>query len=165
MLLAGAVPACLLFTDAINSAPKVMIVAPATLHPRDRAMFTAQASDPDGDTVTLEWFVAPKKCQAVTAAEWAELQPTSTEDVLYLDVAGHDPFCVRVVARDRQGATSAAQPYEVTPQNRPPAPTLTVDPPMGAASFPLYTTCWGAWAWLTLGVTVVGAILRLMMGL
>jgi hypothetical protein len=35
----------------------------------------------------------------------------------------------------------------------------------GTWTFPLYTTCWGAWAWLTLGVTVVGAILRLMMGL
>ena len=32
----------------------------------------------------------------------------------------------------------------------------------GTWTFPLYPTCWGAWAWLTLGVTVAGTIVRLM---
>lgn len=32
----------------------------------------------------------------------------------------------------------------------------------GTWTFPLYQGCWGAWAWLTLGVTVLGSAFRLM---
>ena len=32
----------------------------------------------------------------------------------------------------------------------------------GTWTFPFYSTCWAAWAWLTLGVMVVGTIIRLM---
>ena len=134
LLLLATAPACLLYTDPINSAPKVTMIAPATVHPHERVTFKAQASDPDGDAVSLDWYAVARKCAEV-GAEWGD--PTTT-DVFTLEVPDHNPFCVRLVARDRHGASVAAEPYQGIPVNRVPVPTLTVDPP-SAGSFPLYT--------------------------
>jgi hypothetical protein len=137
LLLAGATPACLLYTDPINSAPTVTLVAPAVVHPFERDVYRAQASDPDGDSVTLQWEMAPGKCP-ISAADWA-MQPRTTGDTFEVQPPNHDPFCVGVMAVDGQGATSKPQFSDGTPSNRPPAPTLTSDPPL-ASSFPLYTS-------------------------
>jgi hypothetical protein len=100
-LLLATAPACLLYTDPINSAPKVTMIAPASVHPHERVTFKAQASDPDGDAVSLDWYAVARKCAEVGAGGWGD--PTTT-DVFELEVPDHNPFCVRVVARDRHGA-------------------------------------------------------------
>jgi hypothetical protein len=138
LLLAGAVPACLLYTDPINSPPKVTMTAPAVVYPGKRDIFQAQGSDPDGDAVTVEWSLIDGKCPPICSSNWGP-EPPTTGDTFEILPMNHQPFCVRVRAVDEHGATSTPKCYEVTPQNHPPVPTLSVDPPMGAGSFPLYT--------------------------
>jgi hypothetical protein len=138
-LLLLAAPACLLYTDPINTAPRVVnMIAPATVFPGKSDIYRAEASDPDGDSVSVEWSVAEGKCQEIRAEDWAAAE-ASTGDTFSFTPANHDPFCVRVMARDRHGAPSAPRFFDGMPLNRPPAPVLTVDPPAGPASFPLYT--------------------------
>src|SRR4051812_41601871 len=67
VLLASALPACLLFTDPINSAPRVTIVPVPSFHVHETLTFRAMASDPDGDPVTLSWAQVPKPCASVSA--------------------------------------------------------------------------------------------------
>jgi hypothetical protein len=136
LVLAGAAPACLLYTDPINSAPRVTMMPPASVHPHETLTFRAQASDPDGDRVTLDWYSLTGKCPDSCADSST---PAATGDAFEMTVEGHDPFCVRVVARDRYGATSEPQCYTGNPQNHPPEAVLSVDPPL-VDSFPLYTT-------------------------
>jgi hypothetical protein len=139
LLLAGVAPACLLYTDPINSPPEVIeIVAPTNLHPNEMATFQGRATDPDGDTVVLLWTMAEQGCKAVTAGDWDQ-RPTSSDPKFAVTVKGHQTFCVRLVAQDHHGALSAPKLYEGKALNSRPATTLSVDPPMGMASFPLYT--------------------------
>ena len=137
LLLAGFAPACLLYTDPINSAPRVMIVAPQSFRANETATFQGKASDPDGDPVNLIWAMAYQSCKGV---DWADRATSSDADFPVL-LRGHEPFCVRLLAQDRPyGALSAPQFFEGHAQNRPPEPTLGIDPLPGTASFPLYTS-------------------------
>jgi hypothetical protein len=138
VLLSGTLPACLLFTDPINSAPRVTIVPVPVFHVNEAVTFAAMASDPDGDPVTLSWSRVPKACADVSRAEWDAAIPVvvSKLEVTPLD---HQPFCVRVVATDQQGAPTPSEPYDARPENRSPVVVVSSDPPLGA-SFPLYTS-------------------------
>lgn len=141
LLLAGA-PACLLYTDPINSPPQVtMIVAPQSFHSNQMATFQGKASDPDGDAVELLWATVDRECKAVSPADWDKQpkQSTSLDGQFAVTPRGHQPFCVRVWARDKHGATSDPREVEGQAQNQAPLTTLAVDPPMGMAGFPLYT--------------------------
>jgi hypothetical protein len=135
-LLLGA-PACLLYTDPINTAPRVSMTTPATVYPGQLGTYRAQASDPDGDRVQVEWYVAEGMCP-LKPEDWAAQAPTIGETFTYKP-ENHQPFCVRVLARDQHGATSPPRFWDGTPGNRPPAPVLAIDPPPGTP-FPLYTT-------------------------
>jgi len=139
LLLAGAAPACLLYTDPINSPPQVMIVAPTSFQSSKDAIFQGRATDPDGDKVDLIWALAERECKAVSAADWAQ-RPASYDEQFAVKVNGHQPFCVRLLGQDRHGARSEPQVFEGQAQNRPPEVTLSVDPPLGMGSFPLYTS-------------------------
>jgi hypothetical protein len=136
-LLASASPACLLYTHPINSAPQVTIVAPTDIFP-GHITLTADASDPDGESVDLRWSVAEKPCNAVTDEDWTSGDWKSGPSAHTFDVmiSGHEPFCVRVIARDPQGAETTAKLFDGTPANRPPRFMLTADPNAGAV--PLY---------------------------
>jgi hypothetical protein len=140
VLLASAAPACLLYTDPINSRPQVTIVGPTSVvHPHDRVTFTAMASDPDGEQPTLTWAAIGKPCEPrPTAADWAQAGQTGSDSSFTMTVAGHDPFCVRVVAEDGHGARTEGELYPVVPKNRAPVMTLGADP--AAASYDLYST-------------------------
>jgi hypothetical protein len=139
LVLAGVAPACLLYTDPINSPPQVMIVAPQNLHPNQTATFQGRATDPDGDAVVLSWAMVGQACGSVKAADW-DASTAEHEPAFSMRVNGHQPFCLRLVAQDSYGAQSAPQLYDGKAQNRPPVTTLAVDPPLGAGSFPLFTT-------------------------
>jgi hypothetical protein len=137
VLLASAVPACLLYTDPINQAPQVAIVPPAMIYP-GTLTFTAQASDPDGDIPILLWSTVKKSCSDARA-DWPTAKTTTT-DSFDVQVTGHDPFCVRVIAQDRYGAQTPGKDYQGTPRNRSPQVVLTTDPPLPAGtSLPLYS--------------------------
>jgi hypothetical protein len=137
LLLAGFAPACLLYTDPINSPPQVMMVAPQSFVSNRTATFHGTASDPDGDQVTLIWAMAYQGCKS--GIDWQSL-PTKAGEDFEVTPKGHEPFCVRLVAEDRYGARSLPKEVERKAQNRAPATTLAVDPPQGTASFPLYTS-------------------------
>jgi hypothetical protein len=141
-LLAATVPACLLYTDAINSAPQVMIVPPASVHANEQITFQASASDPDGDPLTLTWERVNRACADVTSDDWESGAERSKSETFQMQVAGHEPFCVRVVAEDRHGARTASKPFDGAPANRPPTMIkLGVDGATAAISaYPLYTT-------------------------
>lgn len=120
-LLAGWTAGCLLFTDAINNAPSVAITVQQdgqdanSLVRSKTAYFTAQASDPDQSTDSLQfdWYQG-KTCDKALAGS-----PVPN--------AGHVPFpfqpadlgtgCVAVVVTDNRGATATATlKYEVVDQ-------------------------------------------------
>lgn len=139
-LLVSAVPACLLYTDPINSPPEVTIVPPMmAVYPNQQVNLEARYRDPDGDEVTLHWQSLPKPCSGParpTAGDWAASAPTVNQR--FLVALGHVSVCVRVVGQDEHGARAAPQELELSPTNRAPALTLSVAP-LPNGSVPLYS--------------------------
>ena len=125
-------PACLLYTDAINSAPTVTrIVVPAG--PLDRGQsitVDAVASDPDQDPLQYAWWVTPEACppQAVptpSPTTSVGAQPTYT---FTLPEGDSPSVCVWVVVTDPHGASDFATATILT-ENRPPTAVIDVQRP------------------------------------
>jgi hypothetical protein len=139
-LLVSATPACLLYTDPINSAPRVSLV-PLTMpvHRHQMVQVEAQASDPDGDAVTLSWSVARKPCVDAVGTDWKDVaaEPPRFQR-LALMVSDHGALCVRVIGQDSHGARTASEPLEIVPANREPAVTVAVAG--GTGPVPLFST-------------------------
>jgi hypothetical protein len=134
LLLVSAPPACLLYTDRINRPPRVAIKVPEHLFPGVPTRFQAESSDPDGDDVSLFWMRVDGACPD----DWKGVSPAGMGDE-YTMVPGQTPFCLRLVARDSDGAESAAQ-FPGNPMNRPPEIAITLGDPAPAESYPLYTS-------------------------
>jgi hypothetical protein len=137
LLLVSAPPACLLYTDRINGAPTVAIVAPDAVFPGKDAAFAARVSDPDGDVVTLRWMRVERDCQKTTAEDWKGVAPVAMGQS-YSMVPGQTAFCLHLVATDSSGAESMAA-YAGNPRNSRPAVQLSVVDPAAADRYPLYT--------------------------
>jgi hypothetical protein len=133
------------FTDPINMSPTVRIDAPPD--PIFRGVpvpYTATASDPDGDTVTLQWALKAKACppdfqsQSLWPVDgWKPGNNGSNE----LDLGAADTtstFCVWVKASDRYGAANV-DARTGDPQDQAPVAALDLVSPADAQSFPLHT--------------------------
>ena len=126
------------YTGPINMRPSVRITTPLDPIFRGQALtYTATASDPDGDPVTLQWVETAGACPS--GFDQPSVWPTSgwTPGDRFV-VQGKDtesPFCVWVEARDAFGATTVdACPGD--PQDRAPVAVLELASP---ANMPSYT--------------------------
>jgi hypothetical protein len=132
-----------LYTDPINMAPHVHIVLlrPAMILRGDVATFGADLSDPDGDTVALQWThttgapPSPPDCPTDPAVY---LQPANWPDPLTWPRSSSQTYevsppdsgaCVWAFARDQNGAVTAAAPYPVQPGNHAPVPVIDIVEP------------------------------------
>jgi hypothetical protein len=123
---------CLLFTDPINRAPSVTIVAPSgSVYRGQPAGFWVTVSDDHDSLSTLQirWAELPSQsqdCNWVTGSNWTNLAPDSTPssaDAPYEFVAKNlSPICLCAQAADRDHASTVAC-HLVNPVN--PPPTIT----------------------------------------
>ena len=135
------------FTDPINMSPTVRIDAPLDpvsrkpLDPIFRGLqpvtYTATASDPDGDSVSLQWERAAGAClsqdlDAQSSWPTSGWNPGKELDLLAADTTS--TFCVWVKATDRFGA-SAVDARTGDPQDRAPVASLELVSPPNAPSF------------------------------
>jgi hypothetical protein len=137
-----------LYTDPINMAPRVQIVLvrPGTILRGDVATFGAEISDPDGDSVALQWThtTGSASSQADCPKDQAVYQqPVNWPDPLKwprssgpaYDVSPPDSgACVWAFAQDQNGAITAAEPRLVLPGNHPPVPLIDILEPDPAPS-------------------------------
>lgn len=96
------------FDVVANQAPTVAILAPAqdtTILVGDSVRFRAEATDPDGDPVTVVWSFSP------TDPTFIGSPPDSVvgADAGFVAFVPADTFAVSVIARDDAGATSTVQ--------------------------------------------------------
>jgi len=118
-LLASGTAGCLLFTDAINSAPAVSISAqqdPLQLARGLDAQFTAVANDPDQgtDSLTFDWY-RDKTCDKALSGEPED--PNRGLALFTFHPKDLGPGCIAVVVTDNHGATATATVnYEVVDQ-------------------------------------------------
>lgn len=121
------------FTDPINMRPSVRIDTPTQATFRgEPIMYTATASDPDGDAVTLRWAQVQGDCPApgaVAASDWQQVNvlKLQAKDTL-------KPYCALVWATDRYGA-AAFDARPSNPTNRAPLVSLDVVMPTDPASY------------------------------
>lgn len=147
-LLAIAVLACVggcLYTDPINMPPRVEIQAAGDIWRNQAPTFTARISDPNGDSVTLDWglttcvkdpTVATASCAPCPVGANEYLSPDRWPKTLFrqqsytVDKADTlQPFCVWAFATDSQGARQVAVPLAVNPMNHPPVAAIRVVKP------------------------------------
>lgn len=116
---------CLLFTDPINEAPKVIIEGPVQVVRHQPAEFKVVSLEDEDDLGALEWGRIDARnegCSGITNADWGE-----AVGLAWLDrnaPYGFTPETVRVVcvcarATDRHGAVGLAC-QRVAPVNAPP---------------------------------------------
>ncbi len=113
------------YTNRINVPPTVEInEAPIDVWRGQRATFTATASDPDRDVVTLEWAITTGACpDAQDPATWPAARETRPS---YVVPSPSDPFCIWVFATDPYGATKHAH-RSVDPKNHVPVARIDVE--------------------------------------
>jgi hypothetical protein len=125
------------FTSPVNMPPEVTIVSPPDRVERGQpAIFTALASDPDGEVPHLDWELEPRPCAPddTLPSHWGGTSQSGPSfPVMGKDPSGmgkdtSGPFCVLVRATDAYGATSIAAANEV-PYNHPPVPMIKVVAP------------------------------------
>jgi hypothetical protein len=125
------------FTSPVNMSPTVRIDAPSTPVVRGQpAPFTATASDPDGDSLTVLMNDTAGPCPkdfdlpAQWPSEgWNALQPHQVS-------SPEDPFCVWAKATDRYGAISVDAVTE-NPQDHAPTAVIALVSPAETSSFPV----------------------------
>jgi hypothetical protein len=139
---------CILFTDSVNSPPTVQIEVPDGTFARGQMiLLTANASDPDGDAISLSWSTSMGYCpnppDATQRPPATYLSPAGTPTFSYTFKSG-DPskVCVWVLATDARGAW-AFDAKPVSSEDRPPVAAITVLEPTTMASngmYELYST-------------------------
>jgi hypothetical protein len=143
VLVCVAADGCILFTDPVNSKPSVFIVPPTGPFVRGQTIkIMASASDPDGDTVRLEWSTKPGDCPmtldlAQRPATTFQSPPGDPTFKLMFQPTDPSTVCVWVLATDPQGAT-AFDAHTVTSDDRPPEAVITILEPTSTARNGLY---------------------------
>jgi hypothetical protein len=147
-LFATAAAGC--FTGPINHPPDIVISGPATPLRKQPAIYSANATDRDGDRRRVMWSRVASPCADDTGPDsWPkEWMSTGDEVTLMLDDdATNAPFCLWALAIDAHGAKNADH-MAVVPQNQAPAAQLAVVQPEavgftdtgGIGKYPLYST-------------------------
>jgi len=132
------------FSDPVNMRPTVRIDTPRTSDGQladpffrgTKLLYTATASDPDGDVPTVVWqlvtgdgcqpgFDSPEKWPKGSWSPQMVVQPGDTQG----------PFCVWAKATDSHGA-AAVDARTGDPQDHPPVAVLALASPAPARSFP-----------------------------
>jgi hypothetical protein len=132
---------CLLFTDPINMPPTVKLVMdPAQIWHGQPAAFQANVSDPNGDTVTLDWAYVSGPCSD-DAVPGPALRARGQSNYAVPGSETAMPFCVWVFATDSHGATAAPAHSQVDPLDHAPVAAISVVRPNPVPPvFPLYST-------------------------
>jgi hypothetical protein len=135
---------CILYTQPVNSAPTVKIVAPTQVIVRGQEIeIAANVTDPDGDPVTLGWSTSSSdKCAPPLDATMRPpatfiSPPGAPEFPLTLAPNDATSVCVWVIATDSHGAT-AVDAIVVSSENRPPVAVIEVLEPTTKTSGGLY---------------------------
>jgi hypothetical protein len=139
MLACLLVPGCLLYTGPVNTAPEVEILTPMGPFARCQMVkVVAQASDADGDKLTLEWSTSPGPCPQ--PPERAARPPTIFQSpadnpsfTLTLPPDMASTVCVWVKVTDGPGA-SKTKAIAISDENRPPTALIEVLSPTTKAS-------------------------------
>jgi hypothetical protein len=118
LLLVGATPGCLLYTDRINHSPEVSVSWPAHVYARMSVLVPATATDPDGEAVSLSWSRVDRPCPQASASDWSNAGSAPGRSY-QLEVPDRRPFCVKVVARDEAGAEAVVL-LDGAPEDRAP---------------------------------------------
>jgi hypothetical protein len=133
------------YTGPVNMPPTVHINPPSgRIFRGQAATYTATASDPDHEGVTLRWAWTPGHCPAdflspsIRPAAWATRQEPDADFVME-PANTRSPFCVWVMALDRYGA-AAVDVTSTEPDNHPPIAVLDLVEPQTATPFPIHTT-------------------------
>lgn len=129
---------CLLYTKPINRPPTgVDISMPSGTGRNTALVFTAIATDPDGDVLSYQWAHDDGPCAATGPR--APLQPGGPTYTVTRVALG--PFCVWLRVSDQYGASGELARRETGIANAAPVPALTVQQPSGnvGQAFPLYS--------------------------
>jgi hypothetical protein len=129
------------YTGPINMRPTVSIHAPPDPIFRGLPLtYTATASDPDGDTVTLEWVETAGACPSGfdQPSAWPTTGWTPGDRLVVQGKDSESPFCVWVEARDPYGAATV-DAHTGDPQDRAPVAVLELAMPPNAPSYPAHT--------------------------
>lgn len=131
ILLGLAAPACL-FTDAINTSPRVDELALSPPMPSRGQMVTvsASASDPDGDRLRYEWSSADGACPVPLDPSLRPATEQMTETYTFtLDAQSNDGRCVWLLLSDVHGAYAVPRAIDVVPHNHAPVAVIDVQQP------------------------------------
>jgi hypothetical protein len=148
VLVCVAAEGCILFTGKVNTPPTVSIVLPPGPFMRGLPIpIKADASDPDGDTLRLEWSTsmgdcAPQLDLAQRPATIFQSPPGDPSFSLKFDAGDPPQKCVWVLATDPQGA-KAFDAKTVKTENQPPEAVISILEPTTTArngQYELYST-------------------------
>lgn len=134
----GVVPCC--YSGPINSPPtQPEIIVPSSISRGQPSTFSANASDPDNDRLSLQWSSGPGPCDPANPPAGNTADAASYMITLVTDSAG--AACVCVVARDPYNAT-ASYCRTVMVINHAPIAQITVQQPAAEVTgdYPLYST-------------------------
>ncbi|MEA2698249.1 MAG: hypothetical protein QOI66_2520, partial [Myxococcales bacterium] len=132
ILLGLAAPACL-FTDPVNSPPKVVEIqlSPPAPTRGQTVTLSADATDPDGDRLRYEWSSAPGACPV--PLDPSLRPPTEQMTPTYsftLSSQSNGTRCVWLLVSDVSGASASPKALSVAPQNRVPVAVIDVQQPV-----------------------------------
>ncbi len=133
---------CLLYTDPVNTAPKVLAIKMPDVAYRGKTLsITADVQDADGNDLLLEWGSSTIDCPG-SADGAPRVKGQSKDQPFSVHVTSLDGICVWVVVRDSHGARDFAFDV-IRPQNRPPVADIQlVKPatmPASDGTYPLFS--------------------------
>jgi hypothetical protein len=144
LLLAGEAAGCLLYTDRINHAPTVVVVAPAAIEVDKGATYSANARDPDQGPQTLmfEWWLSEGRCGQGATRSGQYLGGGRGVTTMNVTRSNREPFCVSVFVSDDERAEGSDR-VEGHAGNQPPVARIALVPPVPpnpGGLYPLYST-------------------------